>query len=150
MAEAAPPGPPPVAEVAPGDSFNQAAFGGVQSPENPEEDLAEDLAEGFDEYSGGDGDDSLDDTAPEVLLQMSEFTSECCTMSDDQACTARDLYVAYLQWCDLNQHPPALQRNFGLGLRQMGFRRRRRSHGKHWWLGLSVDTEDGSQLADAA
>jgi len=92
----------------------------------------------------------LDDTAPEVLLQMSEFTSEYCTMSDDQACTARDLYVAYLQWCDLNQHPPALQRNFGLGLRRMGFRRRRRSHGKHWWLGLSVDTEDGSQLADAA
>jgi len=62
------------------------------------QDSTEGSTEDFYEYSKVDGDDSLEGTAPEVLPQLSEFTSNCCTVSDDEACTARDLYVAYLKW----------------------------------------------------
>ena len=90
------------------------------------------------------------EAAPKVDLQLDQFMSECCIVREEEACTARDLYVAYLRWCDLNQSPTALQRTFGLGLTEMGFQRRRRSHGRHWWLSLRVDGGATGELLAAA
>ena len=102
VAEGTPFGPPPVAEVTLDGGLPQDTLEDQGSPEDSEEDSLEESPESseqdFNEYSPADEGDSLADTAPEVLLQLSEFTAECCTVSDGEACTARDLYVAYLQW----------------------------------------------------
>ena len=70
--------------------------------------------------------------------QLSRFVEECCCTFDESSSTARDLYIAYLRWCDENQLSPLLQSNFGIGLAALGFRRRRRGHGRHWWLGIAL------------
>ena len=69
---------------------------------------------------------------------LQRFLDECCTISPDEASTAKDLYIEYLRWCDQNQMGPLIQRNFGLKLSGLGFHRRRRGHGRHWWLGVGL------------
>ena len=86
-----------------------------------------------------EGSEKTDDQA-KAAPQLSRFISDCCAVGKEETCTARNLYVAYLRWCDQDLIPPMLQRNFGLGLSEMGYQRRRRSHGQHWWLGLGVNT----------
>ena len=100
---------------------------------------AEDSPEVSPEDSKVDSEEPVEDAAPQVDSQLRQFVSECCAVGEGEACTARNLYVAYLRWCDLNLNPPDLQRIFGLGLSEMGFQRRRRSHGRHWWLGLRLN-----------
>ena len=103
---------------------------------------AEDSPEVSPEDSKVDSEEPVEDAAPQVDSQLRQFVSECCAVGEGEACTARNLYVAYLRWCDLNLNPPDLQRIFGLGLSEMGFQRRRRSHGRHWWLGLRLNAGD--------
>jgi uncharacterized peroxidase-related enzyme len=69
---------------------------------------------------------------------LSRFVEECCCRFDGASSTARDLYIAYLRWCDENRQSPLLQSNLGIGLGALGFRRRRRGHGRHWWLGIAL------------
>ena len=112
----------PPADIASVEGLPQDALKAKDSPEDSEQPAA--------------------DAAPKVDSQLSQFVSECCKVGEGEACTARNLYVAYQRWCDLNLNAPMLQRNFGLGLSEMGFQRRRRKHGQHWWLGLSVNSGD--------
>ena len=87
---------------------------------------------------------------PKEDKHIQRFVEDCCAVSPEDACTARDLYIAYLRWCDENRRGPMVQRNFGLGLTQMGFRRRRRGQGRHWWLGLCPKPNDSNALHGAA
>ena len=75
---------------------------------------------------------------PEQNLSLQQFVDECCVVSPGEAATARDLYIGYIRWCDENHRRPLLQRNFGLKLSGLGFHRRRRGHGRHWWLGIGL------------
>ncbi len=76
---------------------------------------------------------------------MQHFLDECCVVGSEQSCTARDLYIAYVKWCDENQQRPQLQRTFGLGLSGLGFRRKRRGQGRHGWEGIGLKTRDEGQ-----
>ena len=62
---------------------------------------------------------------------MQRFVDECCIVCSDEASTAKNLYIAYLRWCDENSQGPSLQRNFGTALSELGFHRRRRGQGRH-------------------
>ena len=75
---------------------------------------------------------------PEQNQTVQRFVDECCLVSPGEASTARDLYIGYIRWCDENHMSPLLQRNFGLKLSGLGFHRRRRGHGRHWWLGIGL------------
>ena len=75
---------------------------------------------------------------PEQHESLQRFVDECCVVLPEEAATARDLYIGYIRWCDENQQRPLLQRNFGLNLSGLGFHRRRRGHGRHWWLGIGL------------
>ena len=75
---------------------------------------------------------------PEVNQSLQRFVDEYCVISPEEAATARDLYIGYIRWCDENQQSPLLQRNFGLNLSSLGFHRRRRGRGRHWWLGIGL------------
>jgi uncharacterized peroxidase-related enzyme len=102
----------------------------------PPSDLEEDTPEGE-----GEGEDEGAATPPTGNLEaipLSRFLDETCIVSSDQAAPARALYIAYLRWCDENREKPWRQRNFGLALTGLGFRRRRRGQGRHWWMGLAV------------
>ena len=67
------------------------------------------------------------------------FVGDTCVVSDGEVTSARDLYIAYLRWCDENIEPPMPQRGFGMILTQMGFNRRRRGRGRNWsWWGVRL------------
>ena len=76
------------------------------------------------------------------------FVEECCTTSNDQAATARELYIAYLRWCDEHDKRPLRQRDFGVNLSGMGFLRQRRARGRHWWIGIGMTPKDEWAIED--
>ncbi|MCI0782501.1 MAG: hypothetical protein J4N93_14510, partial [Chloroflexi bacterium] len=71
------------------------------------------------------------------------FINDCCRVSPGETATARDLYIAYLRWCDDNDEQPLRQRDFGMKLSQSGYRRQRRSRGRHWWTGIGLPEQVG-------
>ena len=116
-------------------------------PQPEEATLPDDLLE--EPLSGPDQDADLNDIAAEPEKEpsiLSRFVEDCCSVSPEEASSARDLYVAYLRWCDETDHSPLLQRNFGLGLSELGFHRRRRGHGRHWWYGIAIKNTDSDDL----
>ena len=74
----------------------------------------------------------------EAADSLEGFISECCTVASSESTTARDLYISYLRWCDDKGEHALLQRNFGMQLTQLGYHRRRRSGGRHWWQGICL------------
>jgi phage/plasmid-associated DNA primase len=66
------------------------------------------------------------------------FVGECCKTGDERSATAKDLYIAYLRWCDENDNLTLRQRDFGMNLSGMGFLRQRRAGGRHWWFGIGM------------
>ncbi len=88
------------------------------------------------------GNGTLPDAEPVTEEPMQQFLDERCVVDSEHSCTARDLYIAYVKWCDENQHRPELQRTFGVGLSALGLRRKRQSQGRHLWEGIGLKTRD--------
>ncbi|MCH7622246.1 MAG: hypothetical protein IH870_10145 [Chloroflexi bacterium] len=51
---------------------------------------------------------------------------------------AKELYDDYLSWCRETGREPLSQRSFGMRLTGLGFERKRRARGRHWWIGLGL------------
>jgi hypothetical protein len=66
------------------------------------------------------------------------FVKTQCTVAPNNMIIAKDLYNAYTDWCQQQGKEPPAQRSFGMRLTAMGFQRRRRGRGRHWWLGIEV------------
>ncbi|MCH7979013.1 MAG: peroxidase-related enzyme [Acidobacteria bacterium] len=81
-------------------------------------------------------------TLIEVNTFIGRFVEECCETADGQAATAKELYIAYLRWCDENDQQPLRQRDFGMNLTEMGFLRQRRARGRHWWIGIALTAKN--------
>ena len=83
---------------------------------------------------------------------VAQFVGNMCVVDDGEVTSARDLYIAYLRWCDENIEPPMPQRGFGMILTQMGFHRRRRGRSRNWsWWGVGLgdgDTGDEDENLD--
>ena len=90
----------------------------------------------------GSGDQNPDPPLEEASA-LPRFIEECCLVEPGQSATARDLYIAYLRWCDDNDHQPLRQRDFGMTLTQLGYCRQRRARGRHWWTGIGLETVGG-------
>ena len=73
---------------------------------------------------------------------IGRFVAERCETGEGRRVLAGELYAGFLDWCRDMYHQPVSQRAFGMRLTNMGLRRKRRGHGKHWWEGIC--------LADAA
>lgn len=76
--------------------------------------------------------------APRVGNMVKRFVDERCETGDDRRMLAGELYEGFVGWCHDRDQEPVSQRAFGLRLSGMGFRRKRRGHGKHWWEGLRL------------
>ena len=81
-------------------------------------------------------DRSEDNTAATRLLK--EFIEARCVSGPDFQPTAAELYSTYTVWCRESGREPMTQRGFGMRLTALGFNRRRRARGRHWWQGIQV------------
>lgn len=79
---------------------------------------------------------SGDLTAGAGLLK--EFIESRCLAGPQAQTTAANLYAAYTEWCRESGREPLAQRSFGMRLTALGFHRRRRARGRHWWQGIQV------------
>jgi hypothetical protein len=70
---------------------------------------------------------------------VSRFVTERCIVGPDLRTIASGLYAAYVDWCQETQQTPMAQRSFGMRLTGLGFTRRRRGRGRHWWEGLGAE-----------
>jgi hypothetical protein len=68
---------------------------------------------------------------------VAEFVAGHCVESPTALATASDLYRSYVAWCDISETIPVVQRSFGMRLTELGFQRRRRGRGRHWWQGIA-------------
>jgi hypothetical protein len=84
---------------------------------------------------------SLGNESPEAVPssdQVADFVGTRCVISSEKLIIAKDLYNAYVEWCRETGQEPLVQRSFGMRLTTLGFQRRRRGRGRHWWLGVGL------------
>ena len=74
----------------------------------------------------------LDDEPVAVFIQ------DKCVMDPNGHAIAKDLYDQYLEFCRDKRQEPLVQRNFGIQLTKLGFVRKRRGRGRHWWQGVKL------------
>ncbi len=78
----------------------------------------------------------VDEPAP--LIDVPDFISARCLVGQDAKIIAKDFYLAYTDWCREQGQEPLPQRSFGMRLTALGFQRRRRGKGRHWWTGVGL------------
>ena len=66
------------------------------------------------------------------------FVQSRCYRDPEALCPASALFKAYQDWCLETASRVMTQRSFGLELTKMGFQRRRRGQGYHWWQGIGL------------
>lgn len=66
------------------------------------------------------------------------FISACGVLDPEAMIIAGELYANYLTWCGETEREPLSQRSFGMRLTGLGFERKRRGRGRHWWVGLGL------------
>ena len=67
---------------------------------------------------------------------VAAFVETRCVVDSDARAPAKDLYAQYLEWCQDAGRNPLAQRSFGIQLTKLGFVRKRRGRGRHWWEGV--------------
>jgi hypothetical protein len=122
-------------------STRAAESGGISQPslpslpslptKNPAKDPAQDPA-----IHPVAEDDGISDAVQ--LDSISYFVETRCLVNDQEMIIARDLYDAYQGWCEKEGYQVMAQRSFGMRLTALGFERRRRGKGKHWWMGIAL------------
>ena len=66
------------------------------------------------------------------------FVRNKCFVGPEAQCAATALFKAYQDWCWETGRQAMAQRSFGMGLTKLGFTRRRRAQGYHWWQGVRL------------
>ena len=66
------------------------------------------------------------------------FVSDRGVVAPEAMIIAGELYENYLTWCLESGREPLSQRGFGMRLTGLGFDRKRRARGRHWWVGLGL------------
>lgn len=72
---------------------------------------------------------------------LAAFLNECCIINPLAKVAARNLYKAYVNWCEENGEHPLAQRNFGMRLAERGFESQRGTAGKYFWKNLGLRSE---------
>ena len=78
-------------------------------------------------------------SAPDQISDsISAFVSARGAVAPDAMIIAKELYSYYQTWCADTGQEPLTQRSFGMRLTDLGFERKRRGRGRHWWVGLGL------------
>ena len=67
---------------------------------------------------------------------VAQFIEARCVVGPEAQTMASHLYADYLAWCRETGHEALVQRAFGMRLTALGYQRRRRGRGRHWWQGI--------------
>lgn len=78
---------------------------------------------------------------------LGSFITDCCIVNPLAKVAAKNLYKAYVNWCEENGEHPLAQRNFGMRLTERGFTSQRGTAGRHFWQGIGLRS-DVSDLSD--
>jgi putative DNA primase/helicase len=77
---------------------------------------------------------------------LAAFLEECCILRSDAMASARNLYIAYKEWCEANGEPVEKQRRFGMRLTERGLRRQKVGGVYRWYgIGLRHDRQGPSE-----
>jgi P4 family phage/plasmid primase-like protien len=77
---------------------------------------------------------------------LGSFITDCCVVNPNAKVSAKDLYRAYVNWCeDCGEHALA-QRNFGTRLSERGFLRKTGTGGYSWWHGIGLKAKVLAEL----
>jgi putative DNA primase/helicase len=68
---------------------------------------------------------------------LAAFLEEYCILRSDAMAFARNLYIAYKEWCEANGEPVEKQRRFGMRLTERGLRRQKVG-GVYRWYGIGL------------
>jgi len=68
---------------------------------------------------------------------LAAFLEECCILRSDAMAFAKNLYIAYKEWCEANGEPIEKQRRFGMRLTERGLRRQKVG-GVYRWCGVGL------------
>jgi putative DNA primase/helicase len=68
---------------------------------------------------------------------LATFLEECCILRSDAMAFAKNLYIAYKEWCEANGEPIEKQRRFGMRLTERGLRRQKVG-GVYRWYGIGL------------
>ncbi len=90
------------------------------------------VASGREQADGGPA-----QSAPPGSL-INRFVVERCELGEGRRMLAGELYAGFVGWCQDSGLDPVSQRAFGMRLTNLGLRRKRRGHGKHWWEGIRL------------
>jgi hypothetical protein len=69
---------------------------------------------------------------------VARFVDVQCHVECSNLVLAKELYTGFQEWCRDTGQDDVSQRSFGMQLTAMGFQRRRRGRGKHWWDGIKL------------
>ena len=69
---------------------------------------------------------------------VSQFIGARCMVGAEAQTIAGGLYDEFVKWCQETGQETLGQRSFGMQLTKLGFTRRRRGRGRHWWQGIGL------------
>ena len=75
---------------------------------------------------------------PQPADMVVNFVESRCYQDPGALCLASALFQEYRDWCLESPGQALTQRSFGVELTKMGFQRRRRGQGYHWWQGIGL------------
>ena len=75
-----------------------------------------------------------------TLADIPTFIADRCQVGPEEKVIAKGLYQGYIEWCLERGEQPLAQRSFGMQLTAHGFQRQRRGKGRHWWIGVGLQT----------
>ncbi|MCH7738224.1 MAG: hypothetical protein IH872_12595 [Chloroflexi bacterium] len=111
--------------------IKQPASAGIDKPEV-----------GWEPVSGEDVEQEIiiASPAPARMIDgsVARFVDVQCDVGGKNLVLAKDLYAGFQAWCQDTGQDDVSQRSFGMQLTAMGFQRRRRGRGKHWWDGIRL------------
>ena len=108
---------------------------GLLSGEKPVEKTDKSVVTGSEESTGEPG------RIPRPSIgdqSLAAFLDDRCVLVPESYTIASELYRNYLGWCEDTGQRPLVQRSFGIQLTKLGFARKRRGRGRHWWKGLEA------------
>src|SRR5215213_9907646 len=71
------------------------------------------------------------------MAVLAAFLEEYCILRSDAMAFAKNLYIAYQEWCEANGEPVEKQRRFGMRLTERGLRRQKVG-GVYRWYGIGL------------
>lgn len=77
----------------------------------------------------------------EEMDVLAAFISECCVVKSFAKVAAKNLYKAYVEWCEETGEHPLAQRNFGIRLAERGFTSQKGTAGRYFWQGIGLRRE---------